>query len=313
MRKGLTTQCVIVLFDRVVDVEELVTALADFETSRRTEAAENVWITGPGVLVPYRPEVNGYAAVDVVGRRWPDHLGDQAAPGVLSRNGDPDVLAAWVVGRLGPGAGEGCLARARSTSGFDGASEVAGDHTAFVRITTSYAYGAGQDDPVLPDDYEAAPELDHVLALAQAVLELPGALAYFNPCGEVLWTAETLADGRRWHVEHDAVPVPLLANARRVRLDDDWLLVDTVGMAQLDGVDQEACFLESGYDAEDVETFVRNVAEYVRVKGPVISDGDTTDGPGGVVWRARSFDDSLAVPARRTLRWFPDDGRARPD
>jgi hypothetical protein len=46
--------------------------------------------------VAYKPDVNGYVAVDTIDHRWPDHMGDQKA--------DPEVFGAWHFGHLGPGA-----------------------------------------------------------------------------------------------------------------------------------------------------------------------------------------------------------------
>ena len=36
-----------------------------------------------------------------------------------------------------------------------------------------------------------------------------------------------------------------------------------------------------------------------------IKDGDTVDGPGGIRWQGRSFEDSLGDPPRQVLRFLP--------
>lgn len=94
--------------------------------------------------------------------------------------------------------------------------------------------------------------------------------------------------------------------------DDSWLLMDTVGMQQLDLTDHEACFARNHYEPGAVAAFLRNAADYVSDRGPVIRDGDTMDGPGGIRWRGTTVKNAFADPPREVIRWLPLDDAARP-
>src|SRR5258708_5522230 len=87
--------------------------------------------------------------------------------------------------------------------------------------------------------------------------------------------------------------------------------MDTVGIAQLDVEEQEACYRSERYTPGAIATFLLNTAHLLVMTRPPLTDGTTTDGPGGL-WRAWSYDTSLMVPPRRVWRWFPEDGTEVP-
>jgi hypothetical protein len=128
------------------------------------------------------------------------------------------------------------------------------------------------------------PELVFVTEIAEGILTLPGALCYFNPNGECLHPAESVSGLLARHKGPGPAAQELWSNVRiyDVTEDPSWCLMDTVGMWQLDVPDHEACFAKSRYDPSEVSLFLRNAADYVCQRGPVIRDGGTMDGPGGI-------------------------------
>ena len=84
----------------------------------------------------------------------------------------------------------------------------------------------------------------------------------------------------------ELLPQELWANVRLFNLagHDPWVVMDTVGMWQLDVPDHEAAFRSDLYDPSDVALFLRNAADYVLRSGPIINDNDTMDGPGQIRW-----------------------------
>ncbi len=227
---------------------------------------------------------------EVLDEPWPD-------PEDVSL--EPDVALAD--GRFGPLTFPGCLRRAGSHAySWPDAAAVAARHQAVVRL------GAESTQPVRA--------LDLLTRAALALSEIPGALAYFCPAGEVLLPADQIRDSLAFHGEQGLVPLDLWANVRVTRPADldTWRVLDTVGMRQLGVDDQEACFpyepYASAFSTKDVANFLRNTTAHVLEHGPVLTAGELLGGPGGVEWRAWSAR-ALVSPARRTLRWFPESHR----
>ncbi|HUQ02446.1 MAG TPA: DUF4261 domain-containing protein [Kofleriaceae bacterium] len=222
----------------------------------------------PVALVAYRPEVNGHVLAEVRAARWPDDTG--------------------------------ALERAAMMSSLcPDAAPAAEQHRAFVTLRP--------DAPVMPDDHDALHELRFITSVARAVLDVPGALAYFNPDGEVLCNTSTFDDYLTFQSRHGQVPIDLWSNVRLIgrEEDADWVAMDTIGMAQLGVQDVEACFPTTTHAPNEVSAWLRNIAHYLLEKGPVIKPGDTTTGPGNVPWQALPADEPLLPAIRPTLRWFP--------
>lgn len=307
MAKGFFSQGLIVLFDRVPTLDELAGAVAPREVVKRLEQGREWAFGGPSLLTPFRPEVNGYVSIDIVSRDWPDSMGDP--------KDDSVVFGAWSMGHFGPYTYPHALARASQQSWhWASAPATVRRHIAFVRIRCSYVFGADGDAPVLPQDYSPLPEILFATEVAEAILAIPGALCYFNPNGECLYTREAVSELLARHKGTGPAAQELWCNVRMFQLpaDTSWLLMDSVGMWQLDVPDHEACFAKGRYDASEVALFLRNAADYVRDRGSVISDGDTMDGPGGLPWQGAAFAKGLVDPPRQVLRWLPLDGLRRP-
>lgn len=304
MAQALFRQGIAVLFESAPTLDAITSAIG--APVLRRDDDERGWFSGPRVLVAHRPEVNGYIQIDVVNDAWPDHMG--------SRD-EPELLGAWSMGHFGPFAYPGSLQRACQHAWH---METRPDalvqrHRAFVRVRLSYAFGAAPDANLVPDDVDAARELDAVHALGRELLDVPGALALFNPNADMLLTSERfdlLDDDARLA---DRVPIDAWTNTRLYVLDgavDGWALMDSLGLRQLERTEVEACYPRS-YDPGVVAGFVKNVALHVADAGDVIQDGDTLDGPDGL-WVARHIEESLAAPPRPVVRVAPASAKLPP-
>jgi hypothetical protein len=312
--KGFFTQGVMILTERVVDPESVERVLAPFTVGKRRPAeGEKNWISGyPTWVIPHRLEVNGLVIVDVIDAPWPDDMGDPQSPDTSKQM----LFGAWSMGFMGPFSWPGNLARAKQLAEALGSPEAVGAadrHNSFIRIRSSYAMGGGDDAPIIPDDYDAPVELEFVTSVARALARVPGALCYFNPGGETLFTPDELEKTLHEMKAKDLPPLQAWSAVRLTRPEGatPWTVVDTVGMGQLDVDDHEACFRSDQYEAREVADFVRNTTLHVLRNGPVIKDGHTTDGPGGR-WRAMEAEESLMPAPRAVLRWFPEDGSEPP-
>ena len=310
--KGFFTQGAMVLTERPLPAETVDRALAPFYVVKRSPPeGEKNWIGGyPSWVISWRPEVNGAVTVDVVDAPWPDDMGNPKTPGGQT------LFAAWSMGFMGPMTWPGNLLRATQYAeafGDKAAAAGAKRHRAFVRVRSTYVLGAENDAKVMPEDYRARPELEFVTSVAVALAAAPHALCYFNPGGETLYTAGELRKSIDEHLGLNLPPLPVWSMGRLNKLDDvaPWMFADVVGMEQLDGQDHEACFDRGRHDGSEVVNFLRNTTNYVLENGPVIKDGHTTDGPGGV-WRAMELEEGLLPPPRPVLRWFPEDGSEPP-
>lgn len=306
MAKGFFTQGVCVLLSRPAALDQLEPLLGEFRIVKRIDDAPSPDMSGPSFTVEFRPDVNGYVSVDCRDRPWPDHMGD-------TKN-EPVLFGAWSMGHFGPHAYPGNLQRAAQQSWvWEGGKTIPAQHQAFIRVRSSYVFGARDEDKVMPDDYDPLPELTFVTRMARALLKHPAALAYFNPNGEILRDEAGLARALDDQRPEAPPPLDIWSNIRLFNPGNGWLLMDTVGNGQLDRPDCEACFPKGGFEPGEVDHFLRNVSLYLIRKGEVINDGDTIDGPGGAPWRARHVKEALTSPPRLTLRFSPADAQLPPD
>ncbi|MCD0459622.1 DUF4261 domain-containing protein [Roseiconus lacunae] len=314
MAKGLFTQGMCVLFREPVSLEKLQQSLTSFELIGVQESV--VDNASPETLVmKFRPEVGGHLLVTPSTEKWPDDMGDPETT--------PDVFVAWSLGQFGPLAFPGCLQRAAEQAWtWDEAEDAVAEHSCHVRLLISYVLGSeneeqpddDSDDVVLiPDDYNAVEELMFLMKGVSELLELPEAICYFNPGGEILQDQSGLRQGLNFAWNYELPPLDMWANVRLFRSDDAWALMDIVGMGQLDLPDMEAVYDTNKYDPEDVERFLRTASMYLMNSTEEFQDGDSADGPGDLSWIALECDDSLSDPPRETIRWIPDDGSEPPE
>lgn len=306
MPKVFFTQSACVLLAAPVSREQLAAALSPWspEPSAATgEGAERgtaewAWESQPALT--FSAGAGGSVVVDVVARPWPDAMG---SPGTGE---DAWIFGAWSTQQFGPYAWPGGLERAARYAYREGVHEAAEAHRAFVRIRCVHL-GSGED-------YDPYRELGLVTEVADALLGLPGALAYFNPNGETLRDRAEVRKLLEHERGHGVPPFPLWVNVRGMNLPSGWALMDSVGCAQLDLPDVEVCFPADAHDPAEMHAFTYRIVEYMIRSGRVFGPGDTVDDlPGRPRWRAWPAGSPLSDPPRSVICLIPEDGSPPPD
>jgi len=301
--KGFFTQGLVILLRAPIGLEELRPLLAQFDVGKELPPSENWEMSGPGLVISYRPEVHGSVTLDVVGHPWPDDMGDAKAT--------PMRFAAWSMGHFGPFTFPGGLERSLQQSwSWKEASDVVRAHGAFLRLKMTYLGGAQPEAPIVPKDYRPLAELEFLTRLAIPLLKVPGALCWFDPGGEVILPPSLVEERWAFAQEQGIPPVDLWTNVRMFSLDASWMLMDTVGNRQLDVPDLEAVFPRQAAEPSAVASFLLNATAYVATSGATIADGDTMDGPGNERWRGHHVKKAFLTPPREVIRWFPPGARA---
>ncbi|OUT56640.1 hypothetical protein SV7mr_25440 [Stieleria bergensis] len=331
MSKGLFTQGMCVLFDRAVSLEQLRQQLKIFEFVGVQEAGVGE-PTQQTLVYQFAPDSAGHLLVTIADTPWVDPIGDPTA--------DPDQFLAWSLGQLGPLAYPGCLERAveQTWDWPEAESKIAG-HTYHVRLLISYLIGSDEDAEegeslevglddfdsefsldteddgidLIPAAYDPLKELQFMMRGISRIMQIPGAVCYFNPGGEVLADESTLRRGlnEAWNLERP--PVEMWTNVRIFNLDGPWILMDTVGMGQLDCPDLEAVFHRDQLQPAQVEAFLRSGTGLQIQNAADFSDGDVAEGSAGVVWRAIECEEGLSDPPRETVRWVLNEGPQPPE
>jgi hypothetical protein len=302
MAKGLFSQGVCLLTDGRTTIGDIKSALqaGGYKIVKETPAQEEWRFGGPTVVTPFIPEVNGYAAIDVVNHAWPDSMGDPKS--------DPMTFAAWSMGNFGPFAFPGGLARAGQHSwSWSPGKTIAQAHRGFIRLRISYGFGAKDDDPVLPKAYDPLAELRYLSKLTLAVMNAAGVLCYFNPNGEVLRDRDSYEQVLVECDQQDKIPLPLWMNIRFFKLNESLFLMDTVGNGQLELQDVEAVFPGEKYDPSAVDNYLRNVTQYLLGLHRPLRSGETIDGPGetNLSWTIDALEQGAVDPPRGVLRLCP--------
>lgn len=294
--KGFITQANVILFSATPSLGEVKAALEGVQVTKEVSESETWQISGPSLLVPYRPEVNGFCSIDIVDRGWPDSMGDPAS--------DPTTYMAWVTGQFGPFTFPGALERARAQCwNWPEAESLVTRHQAFARLRHSYAFGAAEDQPMVPADCQPLDELRHAVGLASKIMNLEGAIALFNPNGECLYSLPEVEAALTRSDRTDMQE--LWCNVRMFSDGRGNLIFDTKGLEQVDLRDHEVVVRGGKCDEQEIVLFLRNVAAYVIGQGEVIGDGDTVDGPGGKKWKCTYRDESTLPGPRPVLSWAP--------
>jgi hypothetical protein len=302
MPKGFFTATACLLTDGRATYADVKGALvgADIEVAKETPGSESWAISGPSLVVPFRREHYGCAAVDLVQHPWPDAMGDPKS--------DAMTFAAWSMGHFGPFAYPGGLQRAGQHSwSWEAGRTVADGHKAFIRVRIGYAFGAPEDARVIPEDYDPLEELEFLNRIILALFELPGVLCYFNPNGEVLRDERSFRQACEFGREHDLMPLNAWSNVRFFNLSEEFGFMDTVGNGQLDIRDIEAIFPMARYEPGNIDNYLRNVTLYLHGLDREMKSGETIDGPGetGLSWCLELVEDGLVAPPRSVLRLFP--------
>ncbi len=294
MPKGLFTQCVCVLLEKAVTRRQIAAALRQFEPLQRLKGKANWELSGPTVVMEFRPETNGYVAVDIVNRRWPNQMGDPVQ--------DPMLLGAWVMGNFGPFAFPGCLERAAKQSPpWSSAPAAVERHNAFIRIRCSYAFGDADDFPLIPDDYNPEHELNFLTRVASELLKLPSALCYFNPNGELLLDARMLSQAVSEAQTWQQPALDAWSRLRLFKVDSEQMLMDTVGNHQLDIPDLEVLFHSDIHKAEEIAEFLRSLTLQLLQDGASFDNDMLIDGPGNVRWSCQQLDHGTTFPCDKSF------------
>ncbi|MNC56898.1 hypothetical protein D3C75_1065220 [compost metagenome] len=90
------------------------------------------------------------------------------------------------------------------------------------------------------------------------------------------------------------------------------MLMDTVGMWQLDVADHEAIFKKDGSPPSDVADFLRNISLYFLKDSIEAGIVVQVEGPGGIGWQGELFDNGTIQPPRQTIRWYRQDESGQP-
>ncbi|MBC8104866.1 MAG: DUF4261 domain-containing protein [Cytophagales bacterium] len=255
------------------------------------------------MLLPFPGGASGQVIADSFAYPWPDDMGDPQTA--------PDLFAGWTMGQFGPLTFPRALERAArdSVSWSDAVGDWRNQHTGVVRLR-SQGFAAAGGHPV--------DELAFVTEAALALLELlpDSALCYFNPAGELLLPTQAVRESLDRFRGGGAVPLEIWCGTRVFRIEapafdlgetlPPQVLVDTVGLGQLNLPDHEVRFSDARFAIQEVQAFLLNTAAYQLKNGPVIRAGDTINGPGGVSWRMSEQPNSLLDPPRRgLLSWQP--------
>jgi hypothetical protein len=304
MAKGLFTQTMAVLLQAPVNIKELIPLLEGFEIDGPHPAGSAWQISGPSLVLDYEPTLNGVIQIDAVDHRWPDSMG--------GLNEDPALFAAWGTGHFGPFCFPGSLERAcvHNYTWREG-SPLAARHQAFLRVRLSYDLEARPEEARVPKSVRPSEECEFMLAVVEALLEHPKALCYFNPNGETLAPLAALSEICDHYRKAGLPAINLLANRRMMKFQNsEWMMMDTVGMGQLDKPDLEVCFRDN-HDPNEIAVFLVNTA-MATARGTVYKDGHTVTGPKGVLFEVRRFSEPGMVPPREVLRMRPRDGTVSP-
>lgn len=296
---SLFSQSAYILVYKAPSLDELAEALAEFTIDGRTEAPpDGHWALGGASLIVAHPEGHGRVLIDVVDRKWPDDMGDPVK--------DPVLFAAWSAGGFGPAVFPGNLERGGKQAWvWRQASGAVRAHQAFVRLRSTFGEAG------VPEGHDPKAELTFLTQLGAAILKLQTSLAWFDPSGEAIRPAEFVDQALAYHAAEGVPPLDVWTNVRIGRLTDDWMLMDLVGMAQLGLPDVEACFKAEQYTFEEVDTFLRQVAEYMADAGDVLGAGDAVPGPKDITWEVLRAEQGLNAPPRATVRLLPEDGIER--
>lgn len=306
MAKGFFSQGVCLLSNGKTTIDDVRAALPkkEWKIVNQTKPGKEWQFGGATLVLAFLPEVNGYAAIDVVNRPWPDSMGDPQS--------DSTTFAAWTMGHFGPQTFPGGLARAGQHSwAWQPGQTIAEGHRGFIRIRISYCFDASDDTPVLPDPYDPIAEMHFLSRAVLAVFEAPGVVCYFNPNGEVLRDAASFREVWVECEQQQKLPLPLWMNIRFFNLNERLGFMDTVGNGQLDLQDVEAIFPQAQYDPGDIDHYLRNVTHYLLNLDKEIKSGDEIDGPGesNLSWTADVLDEGTSEPPRRVVRLYPKASR----
>jgi hypothetical protein len=302
--KVLFTQQLAVLLQRPLTQEEIEELLREYSPA---EYHPMQWHEDVGkaseTSILYRPELKGACFLEVVERGWTDDLCFVNEDDLPLGEGEEEWPDA--------GAFPGALARALTySSAWPEAEEVVPTHSACLRLRLGYSVPKWEDGRHVLSARDPADECSWLLRVVDRILDSPASLCYFNPVAELLLEKSAFREALR-RAGGVGVALQALTSIRFTKVEDNWMLADTVGMAQLGLPDHEFFLNRNTHDVGECAAFPLSLAIYLLKNPGAIRGGHTADGPGGA-WRAEEPRRCLQDPPRKILRWCPIAGPLPP-
>lgn len=300
MPRGIFAQCCTILLREPVDLAALKPLLAEFEPQWQSvdvDGGEDArrWLGRDHLTFAVPNTPRGKVMVDVIDRPWPDDMGDPAT--------NPMVFGAWSIGGFGPGTFPGSLERAMQRPWCDEALKSAvQQHRAVLRLRSTHI--AGQNDPIMPADYDPWVDFQFLCKVVRRLLDLPAAAAYFNPNAEALWPVAYTRDAID-EADRTRHPPLQLWNTPRITPSGEpgRFIAATVGMDQFQEPDIETVFDPQAISIQNVQSLVLDISGIV-LSGGVERLRKSMRESGGK-WEATQHDESRQAPPRRVLRLQP--------
>lgn len=300
MSQWVFTHGVAVLLAQPISLDEVATALADFELERIAVDGAQGMPAGMALSLSHPPNRMGPVIVDILDTPWPISLERAASK--------PDRDSAAIAEQFGPSIFPGSLGRAMQLGRGPGLNEsVVAGHQGVIRLRVGYPVEANEPAASRPLD-----ELSLLASLCEDLLALPPAICYFNPVAEAVRSRDEVAESLDQAAEDQSPPLDLLSNIRLFKVDEQWSLMDTAGHQQFALPDLEALFRPEIYSFDDVFSLLRGMTIYLLEGKSPPPDRATLRGPHDVLWQVQELPSGLMVPPRRILRFRPADGAPLP-
>jgi hypothetical protein len=247
--------------------------------------------------------------VDICEFPWPDDMGTTGEPTL--------VTSAHALGSFGPFVHPGAFERALQAPGYQEAAPTAQAHQAFVRLRISHFFpapeGSEESRPARPENAQPTQELGFLLRAAASLVELPTAIAYFNPNSELMLPLAGLGDILNNALEHQTYPIEAVCRIRGCPVEESWSFVDSIGLEQLGLIDHEFAWDDVAVTRSEQIHFLIDLMHYQADNAVLIESGHTTDGAHGQLWRAEEREKACMMPPRKVLHWTVDGAAPEPD
>ncbi len=276
-----------------------------YTITKDEEVGEWPEMQGCGITLATDFENGATCQVDICEFPWPDDMGT---------TGDPTLLTnAHALGGFGPFVFPGAFERALQSPGYQSITDSARDHRAFVRFRISGPlFAKSETSEAPPTNSSPADEMLFLLKAAASLVEIPGALAYFNPNSELLLSLDGLVAALAGAAEDKIFPIEAVCRFRGCQADENWSFVDSIGMEQLGLRDHEFAWPGNEPDRKEQMDFLYRLLCYEIGSGTVMAGGHTTDGPQEKLWRAEERETSCMMPPRKVLHWTVNGGSPEP-
>lgn len=305
------SQGIAVLFEQSPDLGSLRNLIErhGFRVTADEDATEWPQMQGACLTLATDFESSAVCWVDICEFPWPDDMGTSGEPTL--------VTSAHALGAFGPFVYPGALDRALQAPGYQAAAPASREHQAFVRLRVSHFFNtpAGSEDsrPSRPENARPTEELGFLLRAAAALVESPGAIAYFNPNSEMILPLDGLDTILSGSLEHKTYPVEAVCRLRGCPIDDQWSFVDCIGMEQLGMRDHEFAWADATVTRSEQIDFLISLLHYQVDNAVQMATGHTTNGPHETLWRAKERETACMMPPRQVVHWTIDGAPPEPE